>query len=181
MTDIHGDTAARLAALASSIDSLLSADGAPDPHAIRQAIHDAFMPGNWLPQAMCAPGDQSYVRHVLHGDPGGRFTIAALVWQQGQRSPVHAHHTWCAFSVVAGELLEEHFAYDPDAAAAAATGSLRRKAGDGSSGTAGLHQIHRVGNVRPETAISIHVYGVAASEMSSGVNYVMPVVDMAIA
>ncbi len=98
-----------------------------------------------------------------------------------QHSPVHALETWCALCVVEGEFLEEYFGYAPKGAAAVPAGSARRMVGEGSSGTAGLHLIHRIGNTQARTAISVHIYGVAASEMSSGINHVLPVVETAAA
>ncbi|CAG2146345.1 hypothetical protein LMG31506_03388 [Cupriavidus yeoncheonensis] len=181
MTRIIEEPTSRIASLASAIDSLLASEACFDPRVIQRMIRDAFPDGNWLPRPMCQPGDEGYARHVLHSDAADRYTIVALVWTQGQHSPVHAHHTWCALCVVEGELLEEFFAYDPDGAAAVPAGSACRQVGEGSSGTAGLHLIHRVGNARPGTAISVHIYGVATSEMSSGINHVLPVVETAAA
>ncbi|CAG2141434.1 cysteine dioxygenase family protein [Cupriavidus numazuensis] len=175
------DPSSRIATLASAIDALLASEACFDPRVIQRMIRDAFPSGNWLPEAMCKSNEQGYVRHVLHSDAADRYTIAALVWRQGQHSPVHAHHTWCALSVVEGELLEEYFDYDAQGAAAVPAGSACRKVGEGSSGTAGLHLIHRVGNSQARTAISVHIYGVATSQMSYGINHVLPVAEAAIA
>ena len=181
MTRIIEAPSSRIAGLASKIDSLLASEACFDPRVLQRMIRDAFPDGNCLPRAMCVPGSDGYVRHVLHSDAADRYTIVALVWMQGQHSPVHAHHTWCALSVVEGELLEEYFEYDPEGAAAVPAGSACRKVGEGSSGTAGLHLIHRVGNAHARTAISVHIYGVATSEMSTGINHVLPVVETAAA
>lgn len=181
MTRIFEEPSSRIASLASAIDSLLASEACFDPRVIQRMIREAFPSGNWLPKTMCVPRDEGYVRHVLHSDAADRYTIVALVWTQGQHSPVHSHHTWCALSVVEGELLEEYFDYAPKGAAAVPAGSACRKVGEGSSGTAGLHLIHRVGNTQARTAISVHIYGVATSEMSSGINHVLPVVETAAA
>ncbi len=181
MTRIIEEPSSRITSLASAVDSLLASGACFDPRLIQQMIREAFPSGNWLPKAMCTPRDEGYVRHVLHSDASDRYTIVALVWTQGQHSPVHAHHTWCALSVVEGELLEEYFDYDPESAAAVPAGSACRRVGEGSCGTAGLHQIHRVGNSQARTAVSVHIYGVATSEMSSGINHVLPVVETATA
>jgi len=181
MTETTKQIPAPLAALSRSIDAILDVDGQPDVRAIREAVRHAFSPGNWIPGEMTKAADESYARHVLHSDPIRRYTILALVWKEGQASPVHAHHTWCAYGVVAGELLEERFEYDAEAQGASATGHHPRKTGDGSSGHAGLAQIHRIRNICRETAISVHVYGVPASELPTGVNNVLPLVTTAIA
>ena len=171
----------RINSLVSAIDALLTSEMPFDPRLIQRMIRDTFPSGNWLPPAMCRPGDEGYVRHVLHSDAAGRYTIAALVWTQGQRSPIHAHHTWCALCVIEGELQEEYFQYDPQAAAAVPVGGAARRVGEGSSGTAGLHLIHRIGNASARTAVSVHIYGVATSEMSSGINHVLPLAEPATA
>jgi len=184
MTETTEENPTPLAALSRSIDAILDVpdvDGQPDVRAIREAVWHAFSLGNWMPGEMTKASDESYARHVLHSDPIRRYTILALVWKQGQASPVHAHHTWCAYGVVAGELLEARFEYDAEAQGASATGSHPRKKGDGSCGQAGLAQIHRIQNVRRETAISVHVYGVPASELATGVNNVLPLATTAIA
>src|SRR5581483_11651962 len=55
----------------------------------RAALDPALLsPGQRLPQSKC------YARHVLHSDAAGRFTIIAIVWDVGQFSAPHAHHTW---------------------------------------------------------------------------------------
>ncbi len=170
-----------LAALSQSIDAILDAAGQPDIRAIKEAVRNAFSRENWLPAEMTLARDDSYARHVLHSDPDRRYTILALVWQEGQASPIHAHHAWCAYGVVAGELCEERFEYVPEAQGASATGSLPRRKGDGGCGHAGLDQIHRISNTRRETAVSVHVYGVPASALATGLNNVLPQVTAAIA
>lgn len=116
---------------------------------------------------------QSYARHVLHADRDGRFTILALVWGPGQFSPVHAHHTWCAYAVHANVLTETLYSYDPDIAAASPLRTAERRAGYGCHGEAGLDQIHRLGNDHDRPAISIHIYGVDGANVTTGVNRVM--------
>ena len=45
--------------------------------------------------------------HLLYSEPGGTFSIVALVWRPGQVTPIHDHVTWCVFGVVQGEEREE--------------------------------------------------------------------------
>ncbi len=178
-TTVH--TLAPLAALSRSIDSILDAAPQPDVSAIKAAVLDAFRLGNWIPGELTTASDQGYARHVLHSDPVRRYAILALVWQEGQASPVHAHHAWCAYGVVAGELFEDRFEYVPDAQGASATGGVPRRQGDGGCGQAGLAQVHRLRNTRRDTAISVHVYGVPATELATGLNHILPLVTAAIA
>jgi predicted metal-dependent enzyme (double-stranded beta helix superfamily) len=114
-----------------------------------------------------------YARHVLYADPQGRFTILALVWTSGQFSPVHAHHTWCAYAVHHGDLSETLFQFDNASEQAVPLRTETRRAGYGCFARSGLEQIHRLGNAGLEPAISIHVYGVDAAQVCSHVNRVL--------
>jgi len=118
--------------------------------------------------------DQTYTRHVLHADPEGRFAVAALVWGASHASPVHAHHTWCAYRVVMGELSESHYEWDPDQNKAYLFNKVKRSAGQSVCGNAGLELIHRLSNDSMQRAMSIHVYGVDAESLSTHVNHVLP-------
>src|ERR1700743_920859 len=70
------------------------------------ALTAAAVAPNLVTPDQCRPRPDTYMRHVLHGDPAGRFTVLALVWGAGQFSPPHAHHAWCAYAVRSGELDE---------------------------------------------------------------------------
>src|SRR5262245_36680191 len=36
-----------------------------------------------------------YQSYVLHAEPDGAFSVAAMVWRPGQVTPIHDHVTWC--------------------------------------------------------------------------------------
>ena len=38
----------------------------------------------------------------LYVEPGGSFSIVALVWRPGQITRIHDHITWCVFGVIQG-------------------------------------------------------------------------------
>jgi predicted metal-dependent enzyme (double-stranded beta helix superfamily) len=111
-----------------------------------------------------------YARHVLYGDPGGRFTILSLVWAAGQFSPVHAHHAWCAYVVHEGTLEETIYGFDSAAMKAHPLRTGPRHAGYCCFDQAGPDHIHRLGNGGAEPALSIHVYGVAREHIETRVN-----------
>jgi len=139
------------------------------PQRVGQALR-RYADAGILQPRHCAGSAQGYVRHVLHADPRGRFAVAALVWLQGQHSPVHAHETWCAYRVVRGALQEERYRWDAQACRAVRAGVVARMCGDTGWGAAGYGQIHRLGNAGPQPAISIHVYGVPAQRLATHVN-----------
>jgi len=114
----------------------------------------------------------SYTRHLLFADPLGRYAIAALIWRPGQMSPIHGHHTWCAYTVIEGMLTEKLFSWDTHTHRAVETRQHDRARGAVSVVGAGRGAIHCLGNTSAaeETAISIHVYGVTGTQISTHVN-----------
>jgi predicted metal-dependent enzyme (double-stranded beta helix superfamily) len=125
--------------------------------------------------AQCRPQADGYARHALYGDPEGRFTILALVWDAGQFSPPHAHHAWCVYAVRSGVLSETLYAYDSAAGLARPSRVAARTAGHACFAHGGLDQIHRLGNAGVEPAISIHVYGVSRERVATDVNRIVQV------
>ena len=109
-----------------------------------------------------------YRSHLLHSEPGGAFSIVALVWRPGQVTPIHDHVTWCVFGVIRGEEHEELFVIDEERGCLVEAGATTNREGD-VSGFAPPGDIHRVRNIGDETAISLHVYGTDVSRIGSSV------------
>jgi 3-mercaptopropionate dioxygenase len=109
-----------------------------------------------------------YRSHVLHTEPGGTFSIVALVWRPGQVTPIHDHVTWCVFGVIQGVEHEELFTLDEENGFLVEAGTSTNEPGD-VNGFAPPGDIHRVRNVGDDTAISIHVYGTDVSRIGSSV------------
>ncbi|CAM3772659.1 Cysteine dioxygenase [Bordetella sputigena] len=124
------------------------------------------------PQALAEPRG-GYSRHVAYADPQGRYTVVYLVWPPGQFSPVHGHHTWCAYRVVTGELTETLYRWDADVQCAHALRQVSRRPGDVVTAAPGLDQVHRLGNAGTAVAVSLHVYGIDAQALTTGVNHVV--------
>lgn len=120
---------------------------------------------------------ETYRRHLLAADPHGRYAIAALVWMPGQASPVHAHHTWCGYAVVDGTLSETVFEWHGEEECASATRTQARNRGAVSFVRGGRGAIHRLGNSSDAPAISLHIYGVAGTQMSTHVNDIVRTAD----
>ncbi|TEA79177.1 cysteine dioxygenase family protein [Allopusillimonas ginsengisoli] len=117
-----------------------------------------------------APSQDAYTRRLLHADVKGRFSVVALTWLQGQCTPVHAHYTWCAYRVVQGALQEEQYIYESASQNARLAGVISRHVGDTAYGHGGFDQIHKLGNVGAETAVSLHVYGIDGQRVATHVN-----------
>lgn len=166
-------TPSALQTLAHAIGLACGRDGIPGAEAMLENLRDAVRNPELLGAAHRVGSDRGYARHVVHADPLERFTVLALVWRPGQFSPVHWHHSWCAYAVVSGLLQET--GYDWDEASGCATASMLREraVGDASFAIAGSTRIHRLGNGGVREAISLHVYGVAAGRITTGVNRVV--------
>jgi 3-mercaptopropionate dioxygenase len=119
---------------------------------------------------------ETHRSHVLHAEPGGSFSVVALVWLPGQVTPIHDHVTWCVFGVIQGVEHEELFGLDEERGCLVEAGTSTNRSGD-VSGFAPPGDIHCVRNVGGHTAISIHIYGTDVSRIGSSVRryYDLPV------
>lgn len=111
-----------------------------------------------------------YRQHVLHVEPGGEFSILALVWRPGQRTQIHDHVCWCASAVITGTEHEVLFAeqWDQGVNRLIEIGERHSRPGD-VSGFAPPGDIHFVENDGPEIAIALHVYGTDISAVGTSV------------
>jgi predicted metal-dependent enzyme (double-stranded beta helix superfamily) len=162
------------AALDELIDGIndACADAAPElPHRVFRLLQSARPVIAKLPST---PRGDTYTRHILHSDPGGRFTVVAIVWQPGQYSPVHAHYTWCAYQVMHGGLTEQHYKWNDKTNQAECLRTIAKPCGHGAAGHPGLEQIHRLGNAGARPAVSLHVYGIDSHRIATHVNRLVP-------
>ena len=127
-----------------------------------------------------------YQTHLLHVEPGGSFSIAAMVWRPGQLTPIHDHVSWCVTGVLQGTEYEEIFTASP--APLPASGSapggrfltevVRRENPPGTvAGFTPPGDIHRVRNSGTGIAVSMHIYGADLSRLGSSIRrvYDLPV------
>jgi 3-mercaptopropionate dioxygenase len=117
-----------------------------------------------------------YQTHLLHAEPGGSFSIAAMVWRPGQVTPIHDHVSWCVTGVLQGTEYEEIFT--PGPGGTFLTEVARRQNAPGTvAGFAPPGDIHRVRNSGAGVAVSMHVYGADLSRLGSSIRrvYSLPV------
>jgi predicted metal-dependent enzyme (double-stranded beta helix superfamily) len=136
---------------------------------IRSALQEATTRPDWLPAERRRASHENYARHVLHGDPAGRFSVLAIIWDPGQMSPIHGHYCWCAVGVYQGDLTENYYHEAVTGGAPVLVSSALRPAGTLSFDTAGSG-IHRIANHSGAPAISLHVYGVGKGGIGNNVN-----------
>ena len=123
---------------------------------------------NWLRPEHRVGDPKSYMRHVLYVDPEGGFVITAITWLPGQVSPVHGHQVWCAYGIAEGELTEEQFRESYGKLDALQSRVYR--AGEIAERDFECRTIHRVSNRSRGTIVSLHVYGVSADRLTTGIN-----------
>jgi len=132
---------------------------------IEETLHVALRKPAWLRPEHRVGDPAAYMRHVLYVDPGDKFVITAITWLPGQMSAVHGHQVWCLFGVAEGDLMEEQFT---DAL------ELRRKVvyRPGEIAERDLDQkvVHRVSNRGIVRVVSLHLYGVSADKLTTGIN-----------
>jgi predicted metal-dependent enzyme (double-stranded beta helix superfamily) len=139
------------------------------PPGLAEALREAVGANrSWLRPEHRVGDPERYMRHLLYVDPDDDFVITAITWLPGQRSPVHGHYVWCAFGIAEGELTEETFR---------APGPLLEPLGTKTIGAGELAGIdlggpiyHRVSNRTGRPLVSLHVYGVAADRLTTGIN-----------
>ena len=135
-------------------------------------------PGDCLTPIQREGRPDTYVRHVLHADPQGRYTVVAIVWRAGQRTAVHGHLTWCGYRVLQGNLIEEQFAYLPGngmppragVPSVVRTGTLDLPLAHVATTAAGRSYLHRLAHGGGPPAVSLHIYGVPCDDVCSKVN-----------
>jgi len=125
---------------------------------------------SWLRPEHRVGDPNGYMRHLLYVDPGNQFVITAITWLPGQVSPVHGHQVWCAFGIAEGELTEERFSESHGKLSYLKTTVYGT--GDLAEQDLDCKAIHRVSNRSRGTIVSLHLYGVAADRLTTGINRV---------
>jgi predicted metal-dependent enzyme (double-stranded beta helix superfamily) len=132
---------------------------------MQKQLESALRNPAWLRPEHRVGDPTGYMRHLIYIDPHGDFVMTAITWLPGQVSPRHGHQVWCAFGVAEGELSEEQF--DPQLNVAKTTvlgpGQIADRDLEGSI-------IHRVANRGSEPLVSLHLYGVSADKLTTGIN-----------
>lgn len=111
----------------------------------------------------------AYMRHLLYTDPDGDFVITVIVWLPGQQSAIHGHRVWCAFGVVEGDMTEEQFLVAPGQPVGLLQ-TVAYRAGDLAEQDLEGKLVHRVANKGSVPLVSLHLYGVSADKLTTGIN-----------
>jgi 3-mercaptopropionate dioxygenase len=132
---------------------------------VKQALIDAVTSGALsLPAPMLEPAPDRYARRLMHRDPDGRYTVIAMVWGQGQGTPLHDHAgIWCVECVYRGRINVTSYSVR---GGSAETGIVQFEketeitAGPGEAGALiPPFEYHVIANADPTPSVTIHVYG----------------------
>jgi predicted metal-dependent enzyme (double-stranded beta helix superfamily) len=131
------------------------------PCEIAGHLADLLSQDGWLSARDQRPGADSYRQHLLHVSPTRRLSVVALVWQPGQRTPIHDHVAWCIVGVYRGVEREIRYRLVEDGGEPCLlqTGSVDAHPGHVEALVAPAEDIHCVTAAGDEKTISIHVYG----------------------
>lgn len=162
----------QLQQLAMRVDASLKLGADAMAREIQAALREATAEATWLPEERRRASHENYARHLLYGDPVGRFSILAIVWDHGQKSPIHGHYCWCAVGVYEGRLTESYYRESPAGGPPVLVDSLRRNTGTPSFDPPSSG-IHRIANDSGARAISLHIYGIGKEGIAAGVNRVL--------
>ncbi len=132
---------------------------------VKQVLIDAVTGGRMsIPAPYLEPMPDRYARRLLHRDPAGRYTVIAMVWGQGQGTPLHDHAgIWCVECVYRGRIHVTSYSVrggDPDKGIVRFEKEAEITAGPGEAGALiPPFEYHVIANADPTPSVTIHVYG----------------------
>jgi predicted metal-dependent enzyme (double-stranded beta helix superfamily) len=137
-----------------------------DEHKITSLVAErlsALLAGGYrLPPELTRPSNERHVTYPLYITPDESWSLACVVWDIGQRTPVHSHETWGVAGIYAG--VERELRYLKPAAAESGTpltpaGEREWRRGQVTVCCTTDDDVHAVTAVGAEPTVGIHVYG----------------------
>jgi predicted metal-dependent enzyme (double-stranded beta helix superfamily) len=135
---------------------------------LEETLHVALRKPTWMRPEHRVGDPNGYMRHLLYIDPEDQFVITAITWLPGQMSPMHGHQVWCMFGVAEGNLTEEQFT-----PALELREKVVYKPGQLAAHDLQQQTVHRVSNRGISRVVSLHLYGVSADKLTTGINRVL--------
>jgi predicted metal-dependent enzyme (double-stranded beta helix superfamily) len=125
------------------------------PPAVAAALSDHLGCANLLGPQHLRSSSTRYRTNLVHVADAGAYSVVALVWRPGQRTPIHSHRSWCVVGVHEGSEVERSFSWSDGRLVE--RGAQRYDVGAITWMTEGDDDVHEV--VASTAAVSIHVYG----------------------
>ena len=144
----------------------LVVSGTDDEHEITKRVakrlFDLLAGGYRLPPEVTRPAPLHHVTYPLYVAPDDSWSMASVVWDVGQRTPVHSHETWGVAGIYSG--IEHEVRYlkpvAPTAGAALTpAGEELWEPGQVTVCCTTDDDVHAVAAVGNEPTVGIHVYG----------------------
>ncbi|MEU5876261.1 hypothetical protein [Spirillospora sp. NPDC047279] len=137
-----------------------------DEHQITERVAaslSALLAGGYrLPPELTRPSDEHHVNYPLYIAPGGGWSLVSVVWNVGQRTPVHGHETWGVAGIYSGA--EREYRYEKPTAAGTCgpltpAGEHVWERGEVTVCCTTDDDVHSVAAVGDVPTVGIHVYG----------------------
>ncbi|ANP81574.1 cysteine dioxygenase [Bacillus sp. B25(2016b)] len=130
---------------------------------IEKLLEELLEKKTWLPLDKQKANLTQYARHLLYEDPLKRFEVLALVWKDGQSTPLHDHDgTWGVEGVFSGRIMVQNFIQTKQLGNSlvylAHTGNLYLGEGE-TDKVIPPADCHILEISKNESVITIHVYG----------------------
>jgi predicted metal-dependent enzyme (double-stranded beta helix superfamily) len=137
-----------------------------DEHRLTSLVAErlsALLAGGYrLPPELTRPSSERHVNYPLYIAPDDSWSLACVVWNMGQQTPVHSHETWGVAGIYSG--VERETRYLKPAATDTPTaltplGEQEWKRGEVTVCCTTDDDVHSVVAVGDEPTVGIHVYG----------------------
>lgn len=129
---------------------------------VAKRLSELLAGGYRLPPELTQPSPEHHVTYPLYIAPDDSWSMASVVWNVGQRTPVHSHETWGVVGIYSG--IEHEVRYLKPAAPTA--GAALMPVGEELWGPGQVtvccttdDDVHSVAAVGNEPTVGIHVYG----------------------
>lgn len=127
---------------------------------VAERLSELLAGGYRLPAEFTRPSAEHHVNYPLHIAPDDSWSLATVVWNVGQRTPVHGHETWGVVGIYSGA--EREFRYDKPATEGeplTPAGEHVWEQGQVTVCCTTDDDVHAVAAVGDEPTVGIHVYG----------------------
>ncbi len=146
-------------------DVQLVVDDTDDQYELTERIApllSALLTGGYrLPPAFVRPSPDRHLTYPLYVSPDDRWCLASVVWNMGQRTPVHGHETWGVVGIYSGAEREVRY-LKPEAGAVGALVPAPEQVWTRGQVTVCCttdDDVHAVVAEGDEPTVGIHVYG----------------------
>jgi predicted metal-dependent enzyme (double-stranded beta helix superfamily) len=146
-------------------DAVAVRDDAACCRRVKQVLTDVIGRGErFLDAAFLRPAADRYARRLVHLDPAGRYSVLAMVCDQGQGTGLHDHAgIWCVECVYAGRIEVTSYSVrggDPEQDLVEFRQEAVVLAGVGEAGALiPPFEYHVLRNPDERPAVTLHVYG----------------------